>query len=368
MARISLKKIPVNSNGLYLYLWELLAVAIVVLTLVWGVLPLWHRQKLQVTLPENFRFSYQLRDDYLLYRAMVREACSKYDNLFLGDSVIWGMYVRNDSTLPALINQKLGKETCGNIAIDGLHPIAMEGLMKQCANEIHGKRVFLYFNPLWVTSQDYDLTGEGTATVNHPRLLPQFDFSLTNYHGTLKERCNAKLEQMLDFYAMLHHLRVCFYDNRDFKTYIAKHPDENPLSRIRMELSPIEEGHTSNATMDWYESGIAEQNWPWIDLTASRQFQAFRNTALMLRQNGNEVVVLLGTINPFMQNPECLERYRKLMAQAEELLSQAKDSSGNTLVVLPELPSEEYGDSSHPLMKGYDRLADFLISKGLFQQ
>ena len=362
MARLSLKKIPVNSNGLFLHPWELLAVMVVLLALAWGVLPHWHQGKLKINLDENFRLSYQLRDDYLLYRTIVREASTKYDDLFLGDSVIWGMYVRNDSTLPAMINQKLGRKTCGNIAIDGLHPIAMKTLVKQCVKYIRGKRIFLYFNPLWVTSPDYDLTGEGDTTVNHPRLLPQFDFQLSNYHGTLKERCNAKLEQTLDFYAMLHHLRVCFFDNRDFKTFIARHPGENPLARIHLEVSPIETGHSSNSTMDWYESGIAEQNWPWLDLTASRQFKAFQDTAQMLCKNGNEVVILLGSINPFMQTPECLERYRWIMAQAEEKLRMPEVK----LVVLPELPSEEYGDSSHPLATGYERLANCLLEKELF--
>ena len=82
----------------------------------------------------------------------------------------------------------------------------------------------------------------------------------------------------------------------------------------------------------------------------------------MLCKNGNEVVILLGSINPFMQTPECLERYRWIMAQAEEKLRMPEVK----LVVLPELPSEEYGDSSHPLATGYERLANCLLEKELF--
>ena len=354
-----LKDIPANTNGLHLGVRELLCVLIVAVALVWGVLPSWHRHALQVTLDKDFRFSYALRDDYLLYRATVKQACQEFDTLFLGDSVIWGMYVRNDSTLTACLNRAAGEEKYGNLAIDGLHPVAMETLLRNYAGDLCGKKVYLYLNPLWLNTPLYDLSGEGETSINHPRLLPQFDFSLKCYHGTLQERCNAQRERLLDFYALLHHWRVCFFDNRDFKSWIAKHPGENPLSLLRMEISPLEEGHSSNSTVDWYESGIAEQDWPWMALEDSRQWRAFQQCLWILQKRGNDVTVLVGSINPHMQTAESLAKCRALREEMQGRL----EKDGVSAILLPELPSEEYGDASHPLAAGYRRLADFLVVK-----
>ena len=65
------------------------------------------------------------------------------------------------------------------------------------------------------------------------------------------------------------------------------------------------------------------------------------------------------SINPHMQTPASLARYRKLRAAAMEELAR----QGYRMVDLPELPSEEYADASHPLAAGYRRLAKFMAEK-----
>ena len=268
------------------------------------------------------------------------------------------MYVRNDHTLPALLNRELGREAVANIAVDGLHPVAMETLMRHYGDAIRGKRVYLYWNPLWMNTPLYDLTGEGDFSINHPRLLPQFDRSIRSYHPGFRDRCQATLERLVSFYGWLHHLRVVCFDNGDFKKHLVRHPDENPLKKLRGELTPIETEH-NDGRFDWKQSGIKPQDWPWVDLDASRQWSAYLAAAQLLREQGNEVFAVIGTINPHMQTPASLARYRKLRAAAMEELRR----EGFRIVDLPELPSEEYADASHPLAAGYRRLAKFMAEK-----
>ena len=195
--RKKLKNIPDNSNGAVLSPRELLFTGIAVLLLLWGVLPVVYSAREKVVLDKDFRLAYRFRDDYHFYRKVAAEVCRQYPAVFLGDSVIWGMYAANDRTLPACINRKLKKEEIGNLAIDGLHPVALLTLVREYGTAITGKKVLLYLNPLWFNTPLYDLTGTGDLSVNHPRLLPQFDLSIKSYKPAFRDRCMAALEENL---------------------------------------------------------------------------------------------------------------------------------------------------------------------------
>ncbi len=352
-----LKKIPDNSNGIVLSPVELIATAALVLALCYVALPWCYRHWQQIVITPDFRLSYALRDDYLGYRDIAGEICRKYPAVFLGDSVVWGMYVDNACTLPALINQRLGRETIGNLAIDGLHPVVLETLVREYGGAIRNKTVYLYWNPLWMNSPLYDLSGDGELAVNHPRLLPQLDLSLRSYRAGVEERVSALLERRIDFHALLHHLRVAFFENADLKNHLAAHPDENPLRRINMTRRPGETGRNVNGRIDWYNAGIAEQNWPWVAPDASRQWKSFLTLIRLLKERDNHVYVIAGTVNPHMQSAESLRRYRELRSEVLRRF-QLEDVE---VIDLPELPSDEYADASHPLAPGYQRLADFIF-------
>ena len=353
-----LKKIPATSNGAVLTPLELILTLAAVALAVWIALPAWYWHRIEVKTPEDFRLAYTSRDDYELYDRVVGKLCEKHDTLFLGDSVVWGMYVKNDHTLPAYLNRELGRDVVANIAVDGLHPVAMETLMRRYGGAIRGKRVFLYWNPLWMNTPLYDLTGEGDFSINHPRLLPQFDLSMKSFHPGFRDRCQATLERLVPFYGWLHHLRVASFDNTDFKKHLVRHPDENPVKKLHREFTPVETEH-QDGRFDWKQSGIKPQDWPWVALDASRQWKALLATAKVLRERGNDVVVVIGTINPHMQTPASLKRYYALRAAAMAELQR----QGYRVVDLPELPSEEYADASHPLAAGYRRLAKFMAEK-----
>ncbi len=350
------------TNGLRLKPWEWAAALCATLAVLWLALPCWHARHLRIELPGNFRLSYKLRDDYLLYRSVAARAVQSYPALFVGDSVVWGMYVRNDHTLPAIVNGRLGGEAVGNLAVDGLHPVAMETLLRKYGGDVRGRVVYVYLNPLWMTSPLYDLSGDGELSVNHPRLLPQFIGRPPCYHATLDERCGTVWERLVDFEALLHHVRAAFLDNQDIKAYLAKQSGSPLFRRVSLHIEPIETGHAVDSGITWEDAGVAEQDWPWVRLDSSRQWRSYWNTLELLKKRGNDVVAVVGTVNPHMQTAASLEKCHALRA---DILRRLEDGGYRT-VDMPELPSEEYGDASHPLAAGYERLAAFMEDNGSF--
>ena len=157
---------------------------------------------------------------------------------------------------------------------------------------------------------------------------------------------------------MLHHVRVAFLDNKDVKNHLAKQPDKPLCKQLSLNIEPLETGHPSDSKITWEDAGIAEQDWPWVPLDESRQWRSYLATLELLKKRGNTVVAVVGTVKPSMQTAASLEKYRALRADA---LKRLKDNGYKT-VDLPELPSEEYGDASHPLAAGYERLAEFMMN------
>jgi hypothetical protein len=73
----------------------------------------------------------------------------------------------------------------------------------------------------------------------------------------------------------------------------------------------------------------------------------------LLRQRGNRVFVLVGPFNEYLLRPQSLQRYRQVQTAIVAWLRQAKVPHA----VPPALPSDLYGDASHPLALGYEQLA-----------
>ena len=78
----------------------------------------------------DYRLPYEASNDYWMCRQWCAHAAAEYPFLVLGDSVVWGQYVRPEHTLSHCLNDLLGKAAFANLGIDGLHPAAMAGLTR----------------------------------------------------------------------------------------------------------------------------------------------------------------------------------------------------------------------------------------------
>ena len=336
---------------------ELLLTSTVILLLVFVLFPLCYRSWEKITLPEDFRLPYANRDNYYLYSRCAEKAAAESSWLLLGDSAIWGMYASNSETLSAQLNRMQKKVRFSNLAIDGLHPVAMKTLMENFGSSIRDRNVLIYFNPLWVNSAKYDLSGSEKFTVNHPELLPQFG-KVACYEAALDKKIRILLDRELLFFSQLRHIRNCFYNNSDFKSYLAKSGSINPFAAMRREICPEEKEHHGSKE-NYLTRSIPVQHWEWVELTSSRQWRALTDTAKLLNSRGNRVTVMIGGINPALLDKPTLAGLRRLREEAAKLLQQENIS----FITLPELDAALYADASHPLGTGYALLASDLLKK-----
>ena len=107
-----------------------------------------------------------------------------------------------------------------------------------------------------------------------------------------------------------------------------------------------------------------KQDYAWVDLGTSLQWQAFRGVVELLLERGNQVFVLVGPFNEHLLTPESLQRYQGVKTVIADWLREKKVPHA-----LPTpLPSALYGDASHPLAEGYRQLAHQLANDPFFRQ
>ena len=80
--------------------------------------------------------------------------------LVVGDSVVWGEYVRKDGTLSHFLSQEDAEHTYVNAGINGQFPLALEGLVTHYGNAMTGRKVLLHCNLLWMSNPEADLSTE----------------------------------------------------------------------------------------------------------------------------------------------------------------------------------------------------------------
>ena len=107
-----------------------------------------------------------------------------------------------------------------------------------------------------------------------------------------------------------------------------------------------------------------QQDFPWVDLESSLQWRAFQRAVEILQRRNNRVYVLVGPFNEHMLTDTSKERYR---TQVKEVIADWLRTKQVPHVVPVPLATELYGDASHPLAKGYKRLAQQLLDDPLFQ-
>ena len=252
-------------------------------------------------------------------------------------------------TLSHYLNELAGQERYANLGLDGAHPLALGGLVEFYAESVSGKNVLLQCNPLWMSSRRADLQDDKANEFNHPRLVPQFAPSVPAYKAEISPRLGILVERRLPLSSWTAHLQQAYYDRTDIPGWTLEHPYDNPLTPLTRGLPPSDNSRR-HLPQPWYKSGITKQDYPWVDLDTSLQWQAFQGVVELLQQRGNRVFVLVGPFNEHLLTPESLQRYQQVKATIAAWLREKKIPHA----VPPPLPSEQYGDASHPLAAGYE--------------
>jgi hypothetical protein len=322
---------------------------------------LWQRAE-TFALEPDYRIPHDLSNDYWLYERFAGLAAQHFDTLLVGDSVVWGEYVTRQETLSHYLNDLVGEERFANLGLDGAHPLALGGLIEFYADSISGKNVVLHCNPLWMSSRRADLQDDKASEFNHPRLVPQFAPIVPAYKAEISPRLGVLVERWLPSSRWATHLQQAYYDRTDIPGWTLEHPYANPLAPLARGLPPSDNSRR-HLSQPWYKSGITKQDYPWVDLETSLQWRAFQGTVELLLARGSRVFVLVGPFNEHLMTPESLERYERVKTVVAAWLQQKRIPHA----LPPALPSDQYGDASHPLAAGYQALARQLADDPFFR-
>jgi hypothetical protein len=355
----------------------IIALAIVAICLL-AIPRIWTQAEKFETGPD-YRIPYALSKDYWLYERRMRQIDDTKKIIVLGDSVVWGEYVRPDGTLSHFLSQESGQPGAFiNAGVNGLFPLAMEGLVAHYANAIHDRKVILHCNVLWLTSPKVDLSTHKEEQFNHSRLVPQFNPWIPSYRADAAERLSVVVEEHAEFSSWVGHLQNAYYDHLSIPQWTLeddggappKYPNawRNPLAPIALSVpgepaDDPERGPSSSRHVSWIASGHTEVNFDWVPLDNSLQWQAFKRVTQLLRARGNSVLVVVG---PFNEHMVAAEQRQTFLAMREGIVKWLKAS--NVPCVVPQtLPSELYADSSHPLTQGYAELARRIARDAVFK-
>jgi len=339
--------------------------------LMWSIPALWQRIE-RFDTPPDYRIPYELSKDYWLYARRLRQLDSRGKVILLGDSVIWGEYVLPNGTLSHFLNEQAGTaDRFVNAGLNGLFPLAQQGLVQHYAGALHRHKVILQWNALWMTSPKADLTTDKEEQFNHSHLVPQFSPPIPCYKAGANERLSAVIENQVDFLSWVGHLQNAYFGQRSILSWTLeddggdppRYPNSyrNPLKQITLKVPggsdpDPQRGPSSPRHRPWTAAGQGTTSFDWVSAERSLQWWGFRETVMALRSRGNDVLVIVGPFNEHMLSETNLPTYLRLRETVVAWLSQNQIST-----VTPEvLPSELYADASHPLTEGYRLLSQRL--------
>ena len=355
-----------NSNAVRLSGRQWLLTAGILLALIVAAPALWRHVESFRPGPD-YRIPYELSSDYWLYRCYSDWAAAREKIAVIGDSVIWGHYVRPDATLSHYLNAATGSDRFVNLGLDGTHPAALQGLIAHYAGSVAGRTVVLQFNPLWLTSEKHDLQTSKEFHFNHAKLVPQFVPKIPCYRASLSTRLWAVTERHVPFFSWTSHLKIAYFEGNDLPGWTLQHPYDNPLAR-RASLVPrslhIEDRNVPRGMDDEERvTNLKSTNVAWVTLDRSLQWRFFRRTIEQLRERDCRVFVLVGPLNEHMLDEQDAATYDRIKHGIETWL-QTNDVPH---LVAPPLPVSLYADFSHPLADGYAQLAAQLLQEPAFK-
>jgi hypothetical protein len=328
----------------------------------------------------DYRLPYALSKDYWLYARRMEQAARPGRVILLGDSVVWGEYVLPNGALSHFLNQEAGvTNRFINGGLNGLFPLAQEGLVASYGKALRHQKIILHCNVLWMSSPKTDLSAEGGQQFNHSGLVPQFFPRIPAYKADANERLSALVERQFTFLAWGAHLRSAYFDQNSIPGWTLEddggspphYPNsyKNPLAQITLVVPsdpPMDpdRGPGSARHKPWSSEADGATRFDWVPLDTSLQWQAFRRVLETLRARGNDVMVILGPFNERYMAPDNRPAYGKIRDGIESWLAE-----NHIPYLAPEpLPGPLYADDCHPLTEGYQLLAKRLYSDPTFQQ
>ena len=373
------KEVPFGVNEVRLNLRQWMAAALLVAAVGFLTPQIWEKLERFDTGPD-YRIPYDLSKDYWLYARRLRQVVGQNTVVLLGDSVVWGEYVLPDGTLSHFLNQESGSTNRFiNGGLNGLFPLAEEGLVTYYSRALRNQKVILQCNLLWMTSPKADLSTTKEEQFNHARLVPQFVPAIPCYKADANERLSAIVQREVGFLAWVNHLQNAYFDQKSILSWTLeddggsppRYPNawRNPLSQITLRVPSApnndpQRGPASPRHKAWSDHGQGTVQFEWVDLTASLQWRAFQRVVRTLRERGNEVFVVLGPFNEHMMTEENRVGFHQLRDGVAAWLTE-----NHIPHLVPDtLPSALYADASHPLTQGYELLAKRMLEDAGFRR
>ena len=348
-------EIPYASNVERLSLKQWSMVVLITVMIVCGAPWLWPLLE-GFTPSANYRLPYAMSGDYWMFERWCDYAAKRYPCIMLGDSVIWGPYVKKDETLTQVLNKTVGRDIFANLGVDGLHPAAMKGLIDNFTTSLRNTKVIINLNPLWLSSNRLDLQEDEETRFNHPELVPQFFSKPRCYQAEFSERVRNELNRHVPFGTWMNHIATAYFNNMSLARWAIDNPYRNPLKIIGAGMQ-FEDNDPHTPPAPWTTKGIGGQDYAWVELDKSYQWSSFKQAIKRLKSRNNELLVIVGPFNRYMMTKECAIRYGGLKSKIESWLRHNMVSYYTAL----ELPSELYADASHPVAEGYRLIAADLL-------
>ena len=370
--------VPFGVNEIRLSARQWLA-ALLIVTLVLVATPRLWRKVERFDPAADYRIPYALSKDYWLCQRRLEQLKEPSTVAVLGDSVVWGEYVRPEGTLSHFLNRQADSPNrFANCGVNGLFPLAMEGLVDHYAAALRGRKVLLHCNLLWMSSPKADLHTRKEQTFNHYRLVPQFIPWIPCYRADANERLGVVIEQHVPFSSWVGHLQNAYYDQRSIPAWTLvddegtppHYPNAwaNPLAPIGRGIptdppNDPQRGPSSSRHKPWDAAGAETISFEWVELDTSFQWQAFQRTVHLLQSRQNDLLVVVGPFNEHLIDPEQRGTHSAMRDRVAAWLVAQKIPH-----VIPEtLPSRLYADASHPLTEGYDLLAQRFWADSTFR-
>jgi hypothetical protein len=341
--------------------------------------PLWKRFERFQTGPD-YRIPYDLSKDYWLYQRRLEQITDPNRILVVGDSVVWGEYVLPDGTLSHFLSQEAkAPGQFVNAGVNGMFPLALEGLIRNYGRSVQHRKVILQCNVLWMSSPKADLQTQKEEKFNHSRLVPQFSPRIPCYKADVNERLSAVIDRNVEFLGWVSHLQAAYFGEKSILTWTLDPGDQdpptypnsykNPLAQVTLSVPAPpaidpQRGPASSRHKSWSASGANPVSFDWVTLDSSLQWGAMQRLIQLLRARGNDLLVVLGPFNEHMISDDSKPRYR----QIRDGIAAWLESEHVTHVQPDILPSDLYADASHPLTDGYALLAKRLAASSAFQQ